>query len=86
MESYKPLILEEGYQVGIWGLGYIGLYGSLYGTTRSAWCGMRCQRRTGCLRSTRRALHAGNGLLARFRFKTGWSTMGISRRPITGVI
>lgn len=30
MESYKRLILEEGYKVGIWGLGYIGLSTTAY--------------------------------------------------------
>jgi nucleotide sugar dehydrogenase len=38
MESYKKLVLEEGYKVGVWGLGYIGLSTIAYMAKR----GVRC--------------------------------------------
>ena len=38
MESYKQLILEDGYKVGVWGLGYIGLSTAAYMAQR----GVRC--------------------------------------------
>lgn len=38
MESYKRLILEEGYKVGIWGLGYIGLSSMAYLAKRGVSC------------------------------------------------
>ena len=38
MESYKRLVLEEGYRVGIWGLGYIGLSSAAYFAQRGVNC------------------------------------------------
>jgi nucleotide sugar dehydrogenase len=38
MESYKRLVLEDGYKVGVWGLGYIGLSTIAY----MAQHGVRC--------------------------------------------
>ncbi|MBT5330022.1 MAG: nucleotide sugar dehydrogenase [Gemmatimonadetes bacterium] len=38
MELYKRLVLEEGYKVGVWGLGYIGLSTAAYLAQR----GVRC--------------------------------------------
>ena len=38
MESYKQLILEDGYKVGVWGLGYIGLSTAAYMAQRGVHC------------------------------------------------
>ena len=38
MENYKRLILEEGYKVGIWGLGYIGLSTAAYMAQKGVKC------------------------------------------------
>lgn len=38
MERYKRLVLEEGYKVGVWGLGYIGLSTAAYMAQRGVKC------------------------------------------------
>ncbi|MBI4489877.1 MAG: nucleotide sugar dehydrogenase [Deltaproteobacteria bacterium] len=38
MESYRRLVLEEGYKVGIWGLGYIGLSSMAYLAKKGVSC------------------------------------------------
>ena len=61
MESYKRMILEEGYKVGVWGLGYIGLSTSAYLAQRGVRC-IGCDVLENRVDSVRRGQHFMPGM------------------------
>ncbi len=61
MESYKRLILEEGYKVGVWGLGYIGLSTIAYMAQRGIRC-LGCDINVERVDSVRRGEHFMPGM------------------------
>ena len=61
MESYKRLVLEEGYKVGVWGLGYIGLSTIAYLAQRGVRC-LGCDIDAGRTGSVQRGEHYMPGM------------------------
>ncbi len=61
MENYKRLILEEGYKVGIWGLGYIGLSTAAYMAQKGVKC-VGCDVREDRVDAVRQGKHYMPGM------------------------
>jgi nucleotide sugar dehydrogenase len=61
MESYKSLLVEEGYKIGVWGLGYIGLSTTAYMAQKGISC-IGCDVREDRVEAVRRGEHYMPGM------------------------